>query len=127
VEQREHGVGEREFLVDAVLGELEYAGVDVVRRRTRQVVVLHEHAPEIAARPGLAFHADHIRAVLVPDPRRRTFEFLGKPFVEDVVGHRDVVVGGEDLGALRESGQAFLHRMAFAELGCAETFRRIQR
>jgi hypothetical protein len=80
---------------------LEYAGIDVVRRRTGQVVVLHEHAPEITTCPGLALHPDHIGAVLIPDPWRRTLEFLGEPFVEDVVGHRDVVVGGEDLGAGR--------------------------
>ncbi len=50
VEQRQHGVGERQFLVDAVLVEFADAGVDVVRRRAGQVVVLHEHAAEVASR-----------------------------------------------------------------------------
>ncbi len=125
MEQREHGVGEREFLVDAVFGELEYAGIDVVRRRTGQVVVLHEHAAEVTARPCLALHADHVRAVLVPDPRGRTLEFLGEPFVEDVVGHRDVVVGGEDLGARGQPDDRVLG-VPYSILGRAEAFRRIQ-
>ena len=99
VEQRQHGVGEGQFLVDAVLVELADARLDVVGRGTGEVVVLHEHAAEVAAGPGLALHADHVGAVLVPDARRGALEVLGEAFVEDVVGHRDVVVGREDLGA----------------------------
>ncbi len=124
VKQRQHSVGERELLVDAVFMEFADAGLDVVRRRACQIVVLHQHTAEIPTGPRLTLHADHVRAVLVPDPRRRTLQFLGEALVEDVVGHRDVVVGGEDLGA---GGQAEVARgMALAVLGRAEALGRIQ-
>ena len=55
VEQRQHGVGECQLLVDAVLGELADARLDVVGRRAGQVVVLHEHPAEVTAHQDLPF------------------------------------------------------------------------
>ncbi len=121
VEQRQHRVREGELRVDAVLFELADSGLDVVRGGAGQIVVLHEHATEVAAGPGLALHPDHVRAVLVPDARRRALELLGEAFVEDVVGDRDVVVRGEDLGALRKPGEAVRRGVSLPVLGCAET------
>jgi hypothetical protein len=93
VEQRQDGVGERQLLVDAVLRQLTHARLDVVRGCARQVVVLHEHPAEIARQEGLSLgHADHVRAVLVPDSRRLVLQVVGKALVEDVVGHGNVVV-----------------------------------
>ncbi len=80
-------------------------------RGTGEVVVLHEHAAEVAAGPGLALHPDHVGAVLVPDARRGTLEVIGEALVEDVVGHRDVVVGREDL--VVPCGQPDGHRVAW--------------
>jgi hypothetical protein len=112
VEKRQHGVGEREFLVDAVLGEFGDARLDVVRRGTCEVVVLHQHPAEVTAHPRLALHADHVGAVLVPDARRLALQVIGEAFEEDVVGNRDVVVGGEDLGA-RGQADRYSRRVAF--------------
>ena len=50
----------------------------------------------------LAVHPDHPAAVDVHDARRPVLHALGEPLVEDVVGQRDVVVGGEDLGPGRQ-------------------------
>src|SRR5262249_16162617 len=99
---------------------------DVVGRRAGEVVVLHEHPTEVAAGPGLALHPDHVGAVLVPDPRGGTLEVVGEALVEDVVGDRDVVVGREDLGSWRQSGETSLRRVSAAVLRCAETFWRIE-
>ena len=43
------------------------------------------------------------RAVLVDDPGGLLLQLLGEPLVEDVGGQRDVVVGGEHLGAGRQA------------------------
>jgi hypothetical protein len=126
VEQRQHGVREREFLVDAVFLEFPDARGDVVRRGTGQIVVLHQDAAEVAAGPCLALHPDHVGAVFVPDARRRALEVVGEALVEDVVGDRDVVVGREDLGARGQPDDRLL-RVPYSVLWRAEAFRRIQR
>ena len=120
VEQGQDRVREREFLVDAVFGELADPGLDVVRRGPGQIVVLHQHAAEVAAGPGLALHADHVRAVLVPDARRGALELLGEAFEEDVLGHRDVVVGGEDLGARGQADESVPRRGPCGILGAPQ-------
>ncbi len=94
-------MGERQLPVDTVLAELADTCGDVVGGGARQIVVLHEHPAEVTAGPGLTLHAHHVGAVLVPDAGGcGTLEVLGgEALVEDVIGHRDVVVGREDLGA----------------------------
>ncbi len=84
VEQRQYRVGESQFLVDAVFGELTNPRLDVVGGRTGQIVVLHQHRAEIADHHGLAGPAQQVRAVLVPDPRRLLLEVVRELLVEDV-------------------------------------------
>ena len=102
MEQRQNGVGESQFLVDTVLGKLLDARLDVVGGGTGEIVVLHQHAAEVARQEVLPLAAYHVRAVLVPDPRSLLLEVVRKPLVEDVFGHGDVVVGGEHLRARRK-------------------------
>ena len=110
VKQRQHRVGEGQLLVHAILGEFTDASVDVVGGRPGQIVVLHEDSAEIADHDRLPGRAEQIRAVLVPDARRLVFEVVGEALVEDVVGHRDVVVGREDLGAGGQAGVGIRRR-----------------
>ena len=124
VEQRQYGIGEGQFPVDAVLAQFADARLDVVGRGTGQIVVLHQYPAEVTAYPGLALHSDHVRAVLVPDARRSTLEVVGEPFVEDVVGHRDVVVRGEHLGPGRQPEVP--RRMAAPILGRTVSAGRVQ-
>ncbi len=126
VEQRKHGVREGQFLVDPVLGEFANARPDVIGRGAGEIVVLHQDPAEVTTGPGLALHAHHVGAVLVPDARRRALEILGEAFVEDVVGDRDVVVGREDLGAHGEPDNGTVG-VSVPILGRPPTLRRIQR
>src|SRR5271168_4339806 len=98
----EHGqkcIGKSEFAVHAVLAQFAYPRFDVVGGGPGQVVVLHQHGAEDVGQKGLSLMADLVGAVFVPDPRRIVFEVVGKAFVEDVGGQRDVGVGGEHFGA----------------------------
>ena len=103
VEKRQDGVGEGEFLVDAVLAQLLDPGLDVGARGARQVVVLHQHRAEVARQERLPLAPDLVGAVLVPDPRRLVLEIVREALVEDVVGQRNVVVRGENHGPLRQA------------------------
>ena len=125
VEKGQHRVGEYQFFVDSVFGEFAHARFDVVGSRPGQIVVLHQHRAEIADHHRLSRAAEQVGAVLVPDPRRLVFEVVGEALVEDVVGHRDVVVGGEHLGA---GGQAGIDccGVTAAVLGCADHAFRVQ-
>ena len=104
MEERQDGVGEREFLLDAVLTQFLNPGLDVGARRTGQVVVLHQHGAEIARQERLSLASDLVGAVLVPDPRRLVFELVREAVVEDVVGDRDVVVRRENDGTVGQTG-----------------------
>ena len=86
MEQRQYRIGEGQFGVDAVLGELSNAGVDVERRCPGEFVVLHQDGAEVAHYKGVAFLTDHVCAVLEPDPWRLVLEIGGEAFVEDVGG-----------------------------------------
>jgi hypothetical protein len=126
MKQGEHSVRERQFLVDAVLGQFADAGLDVVGRRARQVVILHQDTAEVLRQERLSLReADHVGAVLVPDPRRLILQLFRELLVEDVVGDGDVVVGGEDLGPRRQAGVT--RGVPATILGRAEAAGRVER
>ena len=101
-EQRQDRVREGELLVDPFGVERREAGVDVAGVGAGQRVVLGEHLEELRVQDRLAAHADRPAAVDVQDLRDLVLHRLRCPFDEDVLRQRDVVVGGEHLGADRQ-------------------------